>query len=341
MPVVLDAMGSDTCPGPEVQAAVEAARAFGEKIFLVGPEEELKSRLQALGGGDGRVEIVHAPETLTMKDKGLALALKAKRKGSKTTMAVGMDLVQSGEAQAFVTAGNTGGALATAYYRLGVLPGVERPALTGLFPVRGGHCAVLDIGANPDCKPEYLLQFAIMGSIYAEKVLGVPSPRVGLVSNGEEAGKGNDLVKETYPLIEASGLNFIGNLEGKELFGGEADVAVTDGFTGNVLLKSSEAVARLLTDIIREEMMGSLRTKVGGLLAKPAFSKVKQIMDPAEIGAAPLLGINGLVFVGHGRSDARALLNGIRVARQAVQAGLLGAISQAVQERLEAVQGAA
>jgi len=341
MPVVLDAMGSDTCPEPEVQAAVEAARAFGEKIFLVGPEEDLKPRLQALGGGDGLVEIVHTTETLTMKDKGLALALKAKRKGSKTTMAVGIDLVQSGQAEAFVTAGNTGGALATAYYRLGVLPGVERPALTGLFPVRGGHCAVLDIGANPDCKPLHLLQFAIMGSIYAEKVLGVPNPRVGLVSNGEEAGKGNDLVKEAYPLLEASGLNFVGNVEGKELFGGEADVAVTDGFTGNVLLKSSEAVAKLLTDIIREEMMGSLRTKVGGLLAKPAFNKVKQMMDPAEVGAAPLLGINGLVFVGHGRSDARALLNGIRVARQSVQAGLLSAISQAVQERLEAVQGAA
>lgn len=341
MPIVLDAMGSDDCPVPEVEAAIQAARDLGEEILLVGPAEDLQRRLEALGGGGGRVKVIDAPETLTMNDKGLALALKAKRRGSKTTMAVGMDLVLNGEAKAFVTAGNTGGALATAYYRLGVIPGVERPGLTALFPVRNGHCVVVDIGANPDCKPENLLQFAVMGSIYAQKVLGVENPRVGLISNGEEAGKGKQLVKESYPLLEASGLNFIGNVEGKELFGGEADVAVTDGFTGNVLLKSSEAVAKLLTDIIREEMMSSTRTKLGGLLSKPAFAKVKQMMDPAETGAAPLLGVNGLVFVGHGRSDARALFNALRVARQAVQADLLGAIAQAVQDRLASVQEAA
>jgi glycerol-3-phosphate acyltransferase PlsX len=341
MPIVLDAMGSDTCPAPEVQAAIEAARTLGEEILLVGPEDDLKPRLQALGGGEGRVRLVHAPETLTMNDKGLALALKAKRKGAKNTMAVGMDLVLNGEAQAFVTAGNTGGALATAYYRLGTIPGVDRPALTGQFPVRGGHCVVLDIGANPDSKPEHLLQFAVMGSIYAQKVLGISSPRVGLISNGEEAGKGNTLVKEAYPLLEGSGLNFVGNLEGKELFGGEADVAVTDGFTGNVLLKSSEAVAKLLTEIIREEMMGSARTKLGGLLAKPAFARVRKIMDPGEVGAAPLLGVGGLVFIGHGRSDARALVSALRVAGQAVKADLLKAISQAIQDRLAAVQEAA
>jgi glycerol-3-phosphate acyltransferase PlsX len=180
-----------------------------------------------------------------------------------------------------------------------------------------------------------------MGSIYAQKVLGISSPRVGLISNGEEAGKGNNLVKEAYPLLEGSGLNFIGNLEGKELFGGEADVAVTDGFTGNVLLKSSEAVAKLLTEIIREEMMGSARTKLGGLLAKPAFARVRKIMDPGEVGAAPLLGVGGLVFIGHGRSDARALVSALRVAHQAVKADLLKAISQAIQDRLAAVQEAA
>jgi glycerol-3-phosphate acyltransferase PlsX len=250
-------------------------------------------------------------------------------------MAVGMDLVQAGQADAFVTAGNTGGALATAYYRLGVIPGVERPALTGLFPVKGGSCAVLDIGANHECKPEHLLQFAIMGSVYADKVRGVRNPRVGLLSNGEEAGKGNELVKETYPLLEASGLNFIGNVEGKELFGGQADVVVVDGFTGNILLKSSEAVAKLITEILREELMRSLRTQVGALLAKPAFGAIKRAMDPAEIGAAPLLGINGLVFVGHGRSDARALVSAIRTARSAVEANLLSALRGAIQERLE------
>jgi len=193
---------------------------------------------------------------------------------------------------------------------------------------------VLDIGANADCKPEYLLQFAIMGSIYAEKVLGRISPKVALLSNGEEAGKGNDLVKAAYPLLKELIPNFIGNVEGKELFNGEADVVVTDGFTGNILLKSSEAVAKFLTDLIRQEMMTSFRTKLGGLLAKPAFAKVKKIMDPAEYGAAPLLGVNGLVFVGHGRSDQRAIFSAIQVAHHAVEVNLLQEIQSVIQERL-------
>jgi glycerol-3-phosphate acyltransferase PlsX len=178
MRIVLDAMGSDTCPEPEIQAAVQAACQFGDEIILVGPENQLRGRLQATAPG-AAVRLVEASDTITMQDKGLALALKAKRKGSRTSMAVGMDLVQAGEADAFVTAGNTGGALATAYYRLGTIPGVERPALSGLFPVKGGYCVVLDIGANPECRAEHLLQFAVMGSIYAEKVLGVVRPRIG------------------------------------------------------------------------------------------------------------------------------------------------------------------
>jgi glycerol-3-phosphate acyltransferase PlsX len=195
---------------------------------------------------------------------------------------------------------------------------------------------VLDIGANPDCRPEYLYQFAVMGSVYAEKALSIGSPRVGLLSNGEEAGKGNQLVKDTYPLLEASSLNFIGNVEGKELFAGEADVVVTDGFTGNVLLKSSEAVSRFMVDVLRQELMGSLRTKAGALLARPAFARLRKMMDSGEVGAAPLLGVDGLVFIGHGRSDAYALVNGVRVARQAVEAGLLEALRSAIQTRLEA-----
>ena len=253
-------------------------------------------------------------------------------------MAVGIDLIKSGEADAFITAGNTGGAMATALFRLGRLKSVKRPALTALFPVRNGHCVVLDIGANADCKPEYLQQFAIMGSVYASKVLGKSNPKVALLSNGEEAGKGNDLVKETFPLLQSSGVNFIGNVEGKELFGGQADVVVTDGFTGNILLKSSEAVARLITEILRQELTSSTRMKIGALLAKPAFGKIKQMLDPAEVGAAPLLGLGGLVFVGHGRSDARALVSAIRVARQAVEANLLDALRSAVQERLAVLE---
>lgn len=334
MRIVLDAMGSDTCPEPEVKAAIEAARQFGDEILLVGPQEELRQRLQPLDGAMANIHLVDAREVITMQDKGLALALKAKRPGARNSMAVGIDLVKNGEAEAFVTAGNTGGALATAFYRLGTLKGVERPALTALFPVRGGSCVVLDIGANPDCRPEHLYQFAIMGTIYAEKVLGRSNPRLGLLSNGEEAGKGNQLIKDTLPLLQKSGLNFIGNVEGKELFGGQADVVVTDGFTGNVLLKSSEAVAKLIIDILREELMSSLRTKTGALLAKPAFTRIRRMLDPAEYGAAPLLGVNGLVFIGHGRSDAYALVNGIRIARQAAAAGLLEAIRAGIEERL-------
>jgi glycerol-3-phosphate acyltransferase PlsX len=334
MRIVLDAMGSDDCPDPELHAALEAVKAFGEEITIVGPQATITPALHTLAGDASGVRVVDATDVITMKDKGLKLTLKAKRREAKNSMAVGMDLLKNGRADAFVTAGNTGGALATAYYRLGTIPGVERPALTALFPVKGGHTVVLDIGANPDCKPEHILQFAIMGSVYAEKVLGIESPRVGLLSNGEEPGKGNELVKNSFPLLEKSGLNFIGNLEGKELFGGQADVAVTDGFTGNVLLKSSEAVAKLITDMLREELMKTNRTKVGGLLARPAFGQIKQLLDPRETGAAPLLGIDGLVFIGHGRSDSYALLNAIRVARQAVEAGLLQAIRTAIQERL-------
>ena len=314
MQVVVDAMGSDSHPEPEILGAIEATRDFGDPVILVGNETQLLP-LVTRQGGDGQVRVIHAPETLEMTDKP---AENARRK-AQNSMAVGMELIKSGEADVFVTMGNTGGAMANALFRLGRIRGVKRPALTGLFPVRNGYCVVTDIGANADCKPEYLLQFALMGSIYAEKVLGITSPRVGLLSNGEEPGKGNELVKATHPLLAASGLNFIGNVEGKELFGGQADVVITDGFTGNVLLKSSESVARFITDTLRQELTQTLRTKIGALLAKPAFGKIKQMLDPAEVGAAPLLGINGLVFVGHGRSDARAVYSAIRVARQAVQ----------------------
>lgn len=334
MRIVLDGMGSDDCPDPEVKAALEAARAFGDQITIVGPAEQLSPRLESLGATASEVRLVDASEVITMEDKGLALALKAKRPNARNSMAVGMDLVIKGEADAFVTAGNTGGALATAYYRMGLITNVERPALSAFFPVQDGHCLVLDIGANPDCKPEHLYQFALMGSVYVEKIRAIKNPRVGLISNGEEAGKGNQLVKEVFPLLEASGLNFIGNIEGKELFGGKADVAVTDGFTGNVILKSSEAVAKLIVDMLRAELTSSMRTKLGALLAKPAFGVIRTMLDPAETGAAPLLGVDGLVYVGHGRSDARALFNAIRVARQGVDTDLLSELRTAIQERL-------
>jgi glycerol-3-phosphate acyltransferase PlsX len=334
MRIALDAMGSDDCPKPEVKGALEAARLFGDQIILIGPENQLNESLSESRSQDLQVVVVHAPDAITMEDKGLQLALKAKRKESQTSMAVGMDMLKSGKADVFITAGNTGGALATAFFRLGNIPGVERPALTALFPVIGGHCTVLDIGANPDCEPEHIVQFAIMGSVYANKVLGISDPKVGLISNAEEKGKGNELIRDTFPLLEKSEINFVGNIEGKELFGGMVDVAVTDGFTGNVVLKISEAVAKMFTDILRVELTSNFRTKLGALMAKPAFNQVKVILDPSEIGAAPLLGVNGLVFIGHGRSDKRAIVSAIRSARLAVKSNLLDEINDAILSRV-------
>lgn len=334
--IVVDAMGSDTYPVPDVEGAVQAAREYGVEIILVGDEAKIKPVLEQKNTQGLKIRIVHAPEVLTMEDKGEALVLKARAKDSKNSMAVGMDLVKNGEADAFVTAGNTGAGMVTALFRLGRIRGVDRPALAPIFPTATGSCVVLDIGANPDCKPENLLQFGILGSIYAEKVRGIKHPKVGLVSNGEEEGKGNELVKAATPLLKSAGLNYFGNVEGKEVIGGKVDVAVTDGFTGNVMLKSSEAVAKLITDKIREIIKnGSLLTKIGGLLVKPALGEIKKLLDPSEQGAAPMLGINGLVFIGHGRSDAFAIKNAVRVAKNAVEVKVLDAMKNAIEESLK------
>ncbi|MGA2504423.1 MAG: phosphate acyltransferase PlsX [Anaerolineales bacterium] len=334
--IVVDAMGSDDFPVPDVVGAVMAAREYGVEIILVGDEMKINPILVTQNPGDLPIRVVHAPGMLTMEDKGMALVLKARRPNSNNSMAVGIDLIKNGQAEAFVTAGNTGAASVTAYFRLGTIPGVDRPGLTPVFPTATGSCVVVDVGANPDCKPENLLQFAIMGSIYAEKVRGVKNPKVGLLSNGEEAGKGNDLIKHAYPLLKDSGLNFYGNIEGKELIGGKVDVAVTDGFTGNVLLKSSEAVAKLLMDKIKEAIQsGGLRAKLGGLMVKPSLNGIGKLMDPAEEGAAPLLGINGLVFIGHGRSDAIAIKNAVRIANNAVKVKVLESIHTAIELSLK------
>ena len=331
--IVLDAMGSDTYPTPDVIGAVMAAREYGVEVILVGDESLIKPVLAAQNPGNLPIRVVDAPEMLSMEDKGEALAFKARHKDSKNSMAVGIDLVKRGEADAFVTAGNTGAAWLTALFRLGRIRGVDKPALAPVFPTAKGSCVVLDIGANPDCEPQNLLQFAIMGSIYAEKVRGIPNPKIGLLSNGEEEGKGNHLVKETTPLLKNSGLNFYGNVEGKEVIGGEVDVAVTDGFSGNVMLKSSEAVAKLIVDLIKDAIKnGGPLVMLGGLLVKPALGIIKKKLDPSEEGAAPLLGVNGLVFIGHGRSDEIAIKNAIRVAKNAAESGVLEAMKTGIQE---------
>jgi glycerol-3-phosphate acyltransferase PlsX len=292
--------------------------------------------LDALNPGALPIRIVHAPEMLTMEDKGEKLAFKARHKEARNSMAVGIDLVKKGEAEAFVTAGNTGAAMVTALFRLGRMRGVDRPAIAPIFPTATGSCVVLDIGANPDCKPENLVQFAILGSIYAEKVRGVEHPKIGLVSNGEEEGKGNELVRAATPLLKAADVNYYGNVEGKEVIGGKVDVAVTDGFVGNVMLKTSEAVAKLIVDEIKETIKnGNLATKIGGLLVKPALGSIKKVLDPSEEGAAPLLGVNGLVFIGHGRSDALAIKNAVRVAKNAAEAGVLDSMRAAIEHSLK------
>jgi glycerol-3-phosphate acyltransferase PlsX len=324
-------MGSDNHPQPEVEGAYQAAEQLDTKIFLVGQQEKVLPLLNNYPT-DSRVEFIHAPEILEMDDKP---ARNARRKADNS-MAVGMDLVKEGNADAFVTAGNTGGAMATGLFRLGRIKGVKRPALTTILPTRKGFAITVDIGANADCKPLYLLQFGIMGAIYAEKLLEINQPRVALLSNGEEEGKGNQLVKESYPLFKNSSLIFIGNAEPKELFGGEADVVVCDGFTGNILIKTSEAVSKLLLEIMKEELTSSLRTKIGAGLAMPAFKQLRKMMDPRQIGAAPLLGIDGLVFVGHGRSDALAVTNSLKAAKQAVDANLLAGLKEAIQSQLAA-----
>lgn len=326
MRIVLDAMGSDSYPVPDVAGAVLAAREWPEdQIILVGRQSAINQELEDLDSEGLNLRIVDAADVIEMHDEP-AWAAREKKASS---MHVGMELVQNGQADAFVSAGNTGGVLAVAtLHTLKRIRGVKRPALAAILPLPAGRFVTLDIGANADCKPEYLLQFAIMGAVYATAVLGRPEPRVALLSNGEERGKGNQLVKETTKLLEASDLTFVGNVEPKEAMACHADVVVHDGFTGNIFIKTTESTASMLTDLIREEIKAAPLTAVGGMLAKPAFGRVAKHVDPFEIGGGPLLGVQGVVIVAHGRSNARAMKNAIGQARQAVQGGVVDAIRQ-------------
>lgn len=323
MKIVLDAMGSDEYPVPDVAGAVQAAREWGDEIILVGREELIRGELEKHDTAGLPLEIVHAPDVIEMDD---APAWAAREK-KNSSMHVGMGLVRDGEAEGYVTAGNTGGVLAVAtLHTLKRIRGVKRPALATIMPMPAGHFITLDMGANADCRPEYLLQFALMGVIYARAVLDRAAPRVALLSNGEEAGKGNALIKEATKLFQESDLNFVGNVEPKEAIACEADVVVHDGFTGNIFIKSIEATAKMLTDLIREEIKAAPLTALGGLLAKPAFKRVGNRVDPFEVGGASLLGVNGVVIVAHGRSNARAMKNAIRQARKAIGGGVVEAI---------------
>jgi glycerol-3-phosphate acyltransferase PlsX len=331
MRIVVDAMGSDNRPAPDVEGAVAAAREFSDTIILIGNEPQIKAALATHETSGLSIEVVHAEEVIEMTDKPSVVA----RSKPESSMHKGMNLVKNGEADAFVTCGNTGAALAIATLRtLRRIPGVMRPALTTLLTINNKSWILADIGANADCKPEWLQQFAFMGSIYAERAMGLQSPRVALLSNGEEEGKGNQLIKDASKLLSASNLNYIGNVEAKEMMAGSADVVVMDGFVGNIAIKSLEAMGETLFGLIKDELRSDLRATLGGALVRPAFRRVYRQVDPFEIGGAPLLGVNGVVIIGHGRTNALGVKNAIRQARQAVT----GQIIEAIREGITAYQ---
>lgn len=329
MTIILDAMGSDNHPMPEIEGAMLAVKQLGVKIILVGRAELITENLPD-DFDKNEIQIIDARDVIEMTDK----PVEASRKKPNNSMAVGLRLLKEGKGQAFVTAGNTGGALFNAISILKRQQGIQRPALTTVFPTRKGQCVVLDIGANADCRPDFFVQFGIMGRVFAENILQINNPRVSMLSNGEEEGKGNQLIKESEELMRSADFNFIGNVEPKEVFSGATDVVVCDGFTGNIFLKTSEAIAKMITDIIKEDIKSGLVTSLGGLLIKPAFNRIKTMLDPSQVGAARLLGVNGLVFIGHGRSNSLAIFNGIKAAYQDVERNLLGEIQAAIEKQI-------
>ncbi len=323
--IALDAMGSDRAPKPEVEGAIQAARQYGVRVLLVGPEDVVKAELDRHSAAARLpVEIVHASEYITMDDK--VEAIRAKRDNS---MRVGLRMVREGQAAGFVTAGNTGAAMATAKIVLGAVPGVDRPALAAVFPTAPGNPAMLlDVGANVDCTPQNLEQFAVMGNIYFRAMFGKKTPRVGLLSIGEEETKGNDLTREAFQLLKQLPLNFIGNVEGRDLYNGEVDVIVADGFVGNVALKISEGVANLVRTALKESLKATITRQVGALLSRSAFTDFKKRLDHTEYGGAPLLGLKGVCIITHGSSNANAMKNAVRVAAEFSEYGINQSIEQ-------------
>jgi len=329
--IALDAMGSDKSPEPELRGAILACRQLPVRVHLVGPEDVLRRGLSyALDGERLPIQIVHASEHIGMDEKA-AHAVRSKRDSS---MRVGLKLVREKKVAGFVTAGNTGAAMATAKMVLGALPGVDRPALAMVLPTLSGKPSILlDVGANVDCKPQNLEQFAVMGELYARSVLKINRPRVGVLSVGEEEGKGNDLTRETYALLKQLPINFVGNVEGRDIYNGNCDVIVCDGFVGNVALKTSEGLTRLVREMLKASLTTTVTAQVGALLSRKAFNAFKKRVDPAEYGGAPLLGVRGLCIIGHGSSNDRAIMNGIRVTGEFVQAGINDRIEREFAQR--------
>jgi glycerol-3-phosphate acyltransferase PlsX len=314
-------MGGDHGATVVIEGAVRACRDLDVEVSLVGPEAILHRTLDARGGQGLPIDVVDAPDVVDMAEKVSRSTLKR-----RSSILGALELVRDGRCDAFFSAGNTAACWTIAKMVLGTLEGVDRPALAAVAPNRGGRTVLLDVGANTQCKARNLEEFAVMGSAYSQGVFHISSPRVGLMSLGEEATKGSDLIREVNEVLQDSGLNFLGNVEGHDLFTGTVDVIVTDGLTGNVVLKACETLAEFMIDLIREELGGSVRTRVGAWLSQPAFRAVKRRSDPAEIGGAPLLGMRGCCVIGHGKSRARAVKHGIRTAAEFFTSGVNGAI---------------
>jgi len=311
MRIAIDAMGGDYAPEATVSGAVEAARELGVGIILVGDTESIKRELSKHDTSRLNIQIRHASQVVDMKDSASVVL----RKKKDCSIRVATELVKSGEAVAVISAGHTGAAMATSLYVLGMMKGVERPAIAALMPTMQGYSIMLDVGANVDCKPVHLFQFAVMGDVFARKVHGVTRPKVGLLSIGEEDTKGNELTREAFKLLKASRLNFAGNVEGRDVFNGKADVIVCDGFIGNVAIKISEGLAEAMNMLLKKEIEEAIGGQVGYLLLRPAFRKFKKKIDYSEYGGAPLLGINGISIVSHGHSTPKAIKNAIKAAR--------------------------
>jgi glycerol-3-phosphate acyltransferase PlsX len=317
MRISIDAMGGDFAPREIVAGTLQAAEKLNgiEKLYLVGDETAIQAELDKHSGPvPSCIEIVHASEVVGMGDSP-AVAVRRKKDSS---IARAIDLVKEGKADAIFSAGNTGAAVAGATLKLRTLQGVDRPAIATIMPTSTNPFVLLDAGANPDSTPEMLQQYAVMGSIYSREILGVSNPTVGLLSIGEEAAKGNEMTKKTFNLLGKSHLNFIGNVESRDLFEAKVNVAVCDGFVGNVVLKTSEAVAKMISRWLKQMFRANILRKIGALLAMGAFKEIRSTADPASYGGAPLLGANGVVIIGHGSSNAFATYNGIRVASEAI-----------------------
>jgi phosphate acyltransferase len=330
MRIALDALGTDARPEPDVAGAVLAASEYKDTIILVGDENRIHTEIAKHNTSGLTLEIVPAEQEIHMDEKPSEV-LKTK---TGSSMHVGMDLIKSGQADAFVTMGNTGAAQAIATLStLRRISGVKRPALSTIYPVAGRQMIFLDVGANADSRAEWLLQFGIMGSIYAETALGLKNPRVATLSNGEEEGKGNQLVRDAQNHLNAASLNYVGHIEPIEITQNRADVVVMDGFMGNIFLKTFEGSVSYFTGLLREEIKSNWTAKLGALLMRGVFGRVRQYFDTDAIGGAPLLGVNGVVIIGHGSSSARAVKNAINQARQAVAGDTVAAIRQGLAQQ--------